>query len=246
MKRPLLLSLRRLPWLPPAALVALTLLAGCLGGRFGVTDAPPDGAPAELATEVAPAAPVAPDPLPVPPPAQETEPTPASTSSEPVIRPGDRILIEVYREADLSGSFALSADGYIRHAILGRVTLGGLTVSAAEKRLADILGKDYLVNPRVLVTLESSASRRVVILGEVKSPGVYNFAPGQEFTLLQGIGMAGGFTDVAAIDRVRIVRTADGLEETLKVKVSQLLRGDGDGDVPLAPNDVITVPETIF
>jgi hypothetical protein len=47
---------------------------------------------------------------------------------------------------------------------------------------------------------------------------------------------------------VRIVRRSrDGQQTTLTVRVSDLLKGKGgQKDIPLEPNDVITVPEVIF
>ena len=67
-------------------------------------------------------------------------------------------------------------------------------------------------------------------------------------TLLQAIAGAGGFTDLASPDRVRIVRKMpNGRQTTLKIRVSDLLDGRGkQQDVPLEPNDVVMVPEVFF
>ena len=66
-------------------------------------------------------------------------------------------------------------------------------------------------------------------------------------TLLQAIAGAGGFTDLASPDRVRIVRRdADGKQTTLRVRVSNLLGGGKQEDIPLEPDDVIMVPEVVF
>lgn len=162
------------------------------------------------------------------------------------IREGDVIRIQVSREDDLSGDFTVLQGGVIAHPLLGRVGIGGMTVIEAERSLAGALKKDYLVNPRVLVQVRSSVARRVVVLGEVKQPGIYELAIGDRFTLLQAVAKAGGFTDLASIDKVTIVRKDKAGERVIKVKVSDLLSGQGGGDIELMPDDVIRIPQTIF
>ena len=163
------------------------------------------------------------------------------------ILPGDTIAVDVFREPDLAGEFRVSADGTITYPLLGAVEVSGLTVRECQARLVDLLKRDYLVNPRVAVAVRKSAARRVVVLGAVRTPGVYEIAPGESFTLLQAIAKAGGFSDVAAIDRVRIVRVENDAEQAIRVRVSEILKGRaGARDVDLRPNDVITVPETVF
>jgi len=160
---------------------------------------------------------------------------------------GDVVHVEVYKEPDISRSYEVSSDGTINHPLLGRVEVAGLTVSQVEERLRELLARDYLVDPRVDVTLAQTSNRPIMLFGEVRGPGAYDMPVGRSVTLLQVIARAGGFTDTAARDRVRIVRVENGRERTIKVRVTDLLRGrDGVKDVELQAGDVVTVPETIF
>lgn len=164
-----------------------------------------------------------------------------------VLQPGDEIDIQIYREPELSGTFRIDSDGDIRHSLAGSVSMAGMTVKEAEADFTRRLAKDYLVNPRVILQIVSSQSSQIVLLGEVEKPGVYPLPGGESRTLLQAIAEAGGFTELASPDRVRIVRkTPDGKQTTLKVRVSDLLGGGRQQDVPLEPNDVIMVPEVVF
>jgi polysaccharide export outer membrane protein len=163
------------------------------------------------------------------------------------IQPGDMITIEVYKEPDISRTFEVDARGDIKHPLLGRVTIAGMKLDEVEKLIHDLLAKDYLVKPLVSVSIESSSDRPVMIFGEVRRPGAYALVAGKQHTLLQVISQAGGFTDIAARDRVRIVRMIDGEKHTIKIKTSDLLKGrNGVRDINLLPGDVITVPESIF
>ena len=173
--------------------------------------------------------------------------TAAAAPGQYVLQPGDEIDIQIYREPELSGTFRIGADGDIRHSLAGGVAMAGKTVKEAEADFTRRLAKDYLVNPRIIIQIVSSQSSQIVLLGEVAKPGVYPLPGGESRTLLQAIAEAGGFTELASPDRVRIVRkTPDGKQTTLKVRVSDLLGGGRQQDVPLEPNDVIMVPEVVF
>jgi protein involved in polysaccharide export with SLBB domain len=170
-----------------------------------------------------------------------------ATNTEYRIHPADVLALMVYQEADLSADFKVTADGAINHPLLGKVPLQGLTLEEAEKTLRNLLGEKYLVNPRVTLQIRSSAARQVIVLGEVKKPGVYEMPMGKRFTMLEAIAMAGGFSEMAAVDRVSIVRTKEGQEQTIQVRVSDLLKGRREAkDVELEANDVISVPQIRF
>jgi len=170
-----------------------------------------------------------------------------SSSGEYVLQAGDEIDIQVYREPELSGIFQLKPSGQIRHPLVGAVGFKGKTVKEAEAYFTKRLAKDYLVNPRVIIKMVSTQSSQIVLLGEVEKPGVYPFPFGSGMTLLQAIAGAGGFTELASPDRVRVVRKGPGGEQmTLRVRVSNLLGGGKQEDIPLKPNDIIMVPEVIF
>ena len=192
------------------------------------------------------------EPAETPPPAavraDDAAPDAAPANGTHVLQAGDEIDVQVYREPELSGLFKLSAAGEIRHSLIGVVPLAGQTVEAAEADITRRLAKDYLVNPRVIVKLAATQGSQVVVLGEVKKPGVYPLPFGEKMTLLQAIAGAGGFTDLASPDRVSLVRRLpDGGQTTLKIRVSDLLGGKGkQPDVPLEPNDVIMIPQVFF
>lgn len=161
--------------------------------------------------------------------------------------PGDEIDLQVFREADFSGVFALDQEGNIKHPLLGVVMLAGLDVAGAEAMLTEKLAADYLVNPRVMIKVTRSQRFQFVIFGEVKTPGVYPIPPGRTITLLEAIGLAGGFTELASPDRVRVVRQGEDGGETIRVRVEKILSGRGkDTDITLQADDVIVVPQIVF
>jgi polysaccharide export outer membrane protein len=84
------------------------------------------------------------------------------------------------------------------------------------------------------------------IIGQVNKPASYTL-PDREITLVEAIGMAGGFTRIAARNRTRIIRVEEGREKIIEVAVDAITEsGRKIQDVVIRPNDVIVVPESFF
>ena len=109
---------------------------------------------------------------------------------------------------------------------------------------ADPRARDFLLSEADTVLVPAGNS--FYVLGEVRKPGSYQLE--QAATAIEGIAMAGGFTERAAPNRTKIIRThKDGRQETLIVDLNEVLkRGRKDKDVTLTANDVIVVPESFF
>lgn len=161
------------------------------------------------------------------------------------LQTGDEVDVQVYREPQLSGVFRVDAAGQIRHPLCGSFQAAGLTTDEVEAKLTELLGEKYLVNPSVIATISSAQSASVVILGEVDDPGVHAIPFGESITLLQAIAEAGGFTDLASVNRVTVTRVVDGKEQSIRVRVSKMISGQ-EPDLPLEPGDIIMVPQIIF
>lgn len=100
-----------------------------------------------------------------------------------------------------------------------------------------LVGKDVLYVP---------TADYFYIIGQVRKPGSY-VIPEREVTLVEAIGMAGGFTRIAARNRSRIIRVEDGVEKIIQVKVDAITKaGKKIQDVLIQPNDVVVVPESFF
>ena len=84
------------------------------------------------------------------------------------------------------------------------------------------------------------------VFGEVKKPGAYPLD--KETNILEGITLAGGFTDKASPGRVRVIRsTAAGGQEVISVDMNDVIkRGQRDRAISLRENDVVVVPESFF
>jgi polysaccharide export outer membrane protein len=83
------------------------------------------------------------------------------------------------------------------------------------------------------------------VFGEVRKPGAYQLD--QDTNVLEGITLAGGFTDKAAPGRVRVIRSTGTGQVTISVDMNDVIkRGQREKAIPLRENDVVVVPESFF
>lgn len=197
-----------------------------------------------------------------PPPSAATEPAksppPSSNSSNPTtsavsapsgyqLSANDSIVVEVFGEDDLKTAGRLNSEGMVSLPLIGSVHLGGLTLTQATARVTELYAKDYLVHPKVNVSLLSYAKRRFTVLGQVNRPGSFEMpetSPGG-IDLLEAIAIAGGYTRIAAPERISVRRNTGKGDQLLRVDGKKLARGEGGG-FKVQSGDTITVGESIF
>lgn len=165
-----------------------------------------------------------------------------------VLRSNDQVAVEVFGEDDLRTNTRLNGEGNLSLPLLGSVHLGGLSLAQAASKITELYGRDYLVNPRVNVTLVGYAKRRFTILGQVNRPGSYEMPEGSPdgVDLLEAIAMAGGYSRIAAPERISVRRRSDiGGDEILRVDAKRLAKRGGES-FQVRPGDTVTVAESLF
>lgn len=164
-----------------------------------------------------------------------------------VLTANDQVAVEVFGEDDLRTNGRLNAEGNLSLPLLGSVHLAGMTLTQATARVTEMYARDYLVNPKVNVTLVGYAKRRFTILGQVNRPGSFEMPDGSPsgIDLLEAVAMAGGYTRIAAPERITVRRRAGNGDEVIKVDGKKMARGTGS-TFKVLPGDTITVGESIF
>ncbi len=133
------------------------------------------------------------------------------------LHPGDLLRIQVWPDDKLGGEFTVEETGIVYLPLLGAVRTGGLPITRLRAQLRSSYA-EVMKNPVVTVT----PVFHVGVLGEVRSPGVQPVTPTQ--TLLDVIGMAGGFTNNADENKIRIIRAG----QVIHIDASRVLSG-GEG-----------------
>jgi polysaccharide export outer membrane protein len=165
--------------------------------------------------------------------------TPPATNKLQTLAAGDVLQLTVYQEDDLNLPRAVIAkDGRISHPLLGAIPVAGRTLEEAQKHVHDILEKDYLVHPRVSLTVLEYAKYRITILREVAQPGIYEVARTEPKTLTEAIGLAGGPTPLGNMSKVTVQRVIGGQKKEYRLDA-----GTKEGRAfMILPDDVIEVP----
>ena len=165
------------------------------------------------------------------------------------IGPGDVLKITVWGHEDLSRASVVAPDGRMPFPLVGEVEAGGLTPTELEARLRQVLGKDYLIDPQVSVTVQEYRSQRVFVLGEAEKPGTYALTG--RSTLLDVLSQAGGPGKAAGRQAV-VVRApksegpvAPGTtgSTTIRVSLRKLLDGDTSENLLLENGDTVYIPK---
>jgi polysaccharide export outer membrane protein len=159
----------------------------------------------------------------------------------------DLLDFRVFQEPELDGVIRVSGDGTAIFPLIGAVNVVGKTVTAATEEIKARYRDGYLVYPQVSLTVRTYAQKLFTVLGQVQKPGSYDMKGSDEITLLQAIGMAGGYTKIANPGRVTVKRQQPGDgERVIKLDAKRMARGDDSASFYIKPGDVITVAESMF
>jgi protein involved in polysaccharide export with SLBB domain len=170
----------------------------------------------------------------------------AQGSPEYKLSPNDLVDFRVFQEPELDSVVRISGEGQANFPLIGVVALGGKTTGEAIEVLKSRYRNGYLINPQISLTVRSYAKKLFTVLGQVQKPGSYDIIGTSQITLLQAIGMAGGYTKIADSSNVTIKRVEDGREQVLKFNAKRMLRGDDPTALLVKPGDVISVGESLF
>ena len=169
-----------------------------------------------------------------------------AAANDYVISTSDTLEMSIFREPDLTTRSRVGSDGTVQLPLIGDVKVAGMTVRVAREMIRKRYDADYLVDPQVYLNVIDYAQRKFTVMGQVSRPGTYDFPGGSTLSLLQAVGMAGGFTRTADRSKVVVRRSAKGGgDEVIKLNAKKMA-SEGKGSFEVAPGDVITVAESWF
>jgi polysaccharide export outer membrane protein len=154
---------------------------------------------------------------------------------------GDVLRISVYDHPDLATKVRVDDSGQILVPLIDQVKVAGMAIGEISAKLARMLADGYIKDPQVNVFIEEYGSKKAVILGQVKSPGLIDLSG--PTTLLELISKAGGLAENAGNTATlkRQTNAKDGAQESITINLTSLLEG---GD--LSQNHKIQGGDSIF
>jgi polysaccharide export outer membrane protein len=197
--------------------VALVLLVGCAEER----------SPADAAADAAAAA--------------------AAAADVYVIGAGDQLRIFVYDSPQLSTEVPVRPDGRISTPLVPEMMAAGKTPSQLSHDLTERL-KEFVRVPNVTVIVSGfigPLDREIRVIGEAADPQAVPYRA--HMTVLDLMIQTKGLTRFAAGNRAVIVRRLGDKQETVRVRLDDLLKdGDISQNVDLLPGDTLIIPQTWF
>jgi polysaccharide export outer membrane protein len=170
-----------------------------------------------------------------------------------VLHPGDQIMIRAAGIQDISERpFLIDGDGFLDLPTLGRVKAGDLTVAQFEASLVK-LARDYVLEPRVNVTVVQYSNEPIFVVGAFKAPGIYPLSGRR--TLTEMMAAVGGLQPGAS-RRIKVTRrkefgeiplssavpAPDGSSSSVEINMARLRDNLNPAeDILLQPFDVISV-----
>jgi polysaccharide export outer membrane protein len=159
-----------------------------------------------------------------------------------VIGPGDILRISVFKNPDLSLDARVSESGTLSYPLIGSVQVGGLTLPAAEKKIAESLREGgFVLAPQVNILITQVVGGLVSVLGEVNTPGRYGIeAAGGHLSGM--LAVAGGIA--ATGSDIVIVTGARGgkpFRREIDIVAMSLGTGSNSEDIALAGGDTVFV-----
>lgn len=157
------------------------------------------------------------------------------------LRANDSIRLAVYEEPDLSLQVKILKTGQASFPLIGSVEIGGLTVAAAAEKIRALYAKDYLVDPKLTLTVDEYATEFISVIGAVKVPGQIPMPVSGNLDIASAMATAGGLAENADPNNIQLVR-ASGATSTFAISSI-----DGPtGRVRLSSGDRIIVNQSAF
>jgi len=164
----------------------------------------------------------------------------AAMAAELTLGPSDVVKITVYNNPDLSVETRVSESGEVTFPLVGQVGVNGLTVSAAEKKIAGLLETGgFVKKPQVNILVTVIQSQQVSLLGQINRPGRYPLDARRG--LMDVLALAGGIAADGA-DVVTVMRGQGDKATRDSIDIIDMVRSANLGrNLELQAGDVVYV-----
>ena len=163
------------------------------------------------------------------------------TTYEYTISEGDVLYIYIWQEETLSQEVIVRPDRKISFPLAGDIPAAGLTFPQLKQELTKRL-KDYIKYPEVSISLKKLGGKKIIVLGEVKTPGVYSVT-GKK-TMLEALALAGGVTEDAVLSSTILIRGGLQNPKGRRLNLARAInKADMSQNVVLQPEDIVYVPK---
>jgi polysaccharide export outer membrane protein len=157
-----------------------------------------------------------------------------------LLRPGDMLVVSVWKETDLQGDVLIRPDGGISFALAGELQAAGHTVAELTEMLATRVHK-FIPDAVVTVSVKATGGNRVYVIGKVNRPG--DFPLIGPIDVMQALSLAGGTTPFAETKGIRVLRRNGDRQTSIPFRYKDIVHGRRlDQNILLQSGDTVVVP----
>jgi len=142
----------------------------------------------------------------------------------------------------LSRLATVRPDGYITFPAAGEMLVAGKTLPQVSKELNQRYA-EVMLGMQCDLFLEQHSGSNIYVVGEVKAPGAYRIS--NPVSVMQGVALAGGYTNAALLEGVLVVRKNAGKLVATRVDLTRNIDlSSGSPFFFLMSDDIVVVPKT--
>ena len=171
----------------------------------------------------------------------------AAPQNDYLIGPGDNLSIVVWRNPEVSQSVPVRPDGKITTPLVEDLQAAGKTSTQLARDIEQALAK-FIQQPVVTVIVTGfvgNFSEQIRVIGAAARPQALPYR--RNMSLMDVLIAVGGVTEFASGNRATIIRTVNGQQQTIKVRLEDLVKdGDISANAFMFPGDVLVIPESYF
>ena len=164
-----------------------------------------------------------------------------------IIGPGDSLQVYVRDNPNLTISVPVRPDGRISIPLVQSMMAAGKTPGELAGDLEKSLSQ-YIRSPLVTVIVQSfvgAYSQQIRVVGQATTPKSLAYRDGM--TLLDVMIDVGGLTKFASGNSAKLIRhLPSGEEQTIPVRLGDLMNGTIKDNVAMRPGDILIIPESFF
>jgi polysaccharide export outer membrane protein len=166
--------------------------------------------------------------------------TVAAEATDYAVKPGDVLLVSVWKEEDLTMEALVRPDGKFSFPLVGDVQAAGQSVASIRDELVNRI-EPYIPDAAATVMLKSMEGNRAFVVGKVNLPGPILMT--SDTNVMQALSMAGGTAQFAGLRNILILRGQGGNQTAIPFNYDQVESGENlEQNITLQAGDVVVVP----
>lgn len=160
--------------------------------------------------------------------------------AEYLIKPGDILVVSVWKEPDLNQETLVRPDGRFSFPLVGDVQAAGQTTASVQAELVRKI-EPFIPDAAATVVVRSIEGNKAFVVGKVNRPGPIIMT--SDTNVMQALSIAGGTAQFAGLKDIVILRGQGSSQSAIPFNYDEVEDGEKlEQNITLQAGDVVVVP----